>query len=216
MLHAVAMPLLATALAVFRPLTGPPPVFAPSPPFVASSASCDDGADGGSLVQRGDTWYGNRLALSCPAGLLYAVEFTYFGAGMPGPYAYRLHVLDADCRELAVTGVLTLAGAPDAPATAQVDVASLGACVSSAFAILLEPLTCADGAAAHDCMPALTVDASSDTQEAAHCAVVSTMGSNGRECFAPRSSDGRFYDFRRYRCSELNILRTIVSPLTRP
>jgi len=196
MLHALAAPLLATALVVFRPLAPQPPAQAPAPPLGQSTAGCDDGTNGGSLVQRSDTWYGNRLAIACPSGRLTGVEFTYFGAGLPGPYFYRLHVLDAECHELAVTSVWNVPGAPDAPATAQVDLAGLEACVSASFSLLLEPLSCADGAAAHDCMPALLVDASSDTEEAAHCGVVNANTLDGRQCLAPRSVDGRFYDFR--------------------
>lgn len=196
MLHGLAAPLLATALVAWRPPAAPPAVQAPAPPVAQHVAGCDDGADGGSLVQRGDTWYGNRLALACPSGRLTAVEFTYFGAGLPGPYAYRLHFLDAACRTLGSTSVVTVPGAPDAPATTTVDVAALGVCVSTAFAIVLEPLSCADGAAAGDCMPALVVDGSSDAQETAHCGVVSTSTSGPRECLAPRSSDGRYFDFR--------------------
>lgn len=196
MLHGLAAPLLATALVAWRPQLAPPTPLAPAPGVAQGMAGCDDGADGGSLVQRGDTWYGNRLALACASGRLTAVEFTYFGAGLPGPYAYRLHFLDGACRVLASTAVASVPAAPDAPATVTVDVSALAVCVSADFAIVLEPLSCADGPAAGDCMPALVVDGSSDSQEAAHCGVVSTTTSGGRECLAPRSSDGRFFDFR--------------------
>lgn len=196
MLQSLAAPWLATALAVFRPLAAAPAPLHPAPPAVQSVAACDDGTSGGSLVQRGDTWYGNRLQPACASGRLTAVEFTYFGAGLTGPYAYRLHILDAECRTLATTPVWSVPGAAGAPATATVDVGALGVCVGSAFAIVLEPMSCADGDTAQDCMPALVVDGSSDAHEPEHCGVANTVTSEGRACLAPRSADGRYFDFR--------------------
>ena len=196
MLHALATPWLATALVVFRPLAAPQTAAIVPAPAVQSQSACDDGTNGGTLVQRGDTWYGNRLALACASARLTAVEFTYFGAGFAGPYAYRLHFLDAECRTLATTPVWSVPSASEAPATVIVDLSAIEVCVGAAFIVALEPLSCADGATAQDCMPALVVDGSSDAQESAHCGVANTATSDGRSCLAPRSADGRFFDFR--------------------
>jgi len=196
MLHALLMTALATTPVTLRPLpVDSPRTPAPMTQSVGASA-CDDGTDGGTLVQGLGAYYGNRFVLDCASGRLTAVDFTYFGAGLAGPYSYRLHVLDNACREIGVTSVLSAASAVDAPASAQVVLPEGGWCVGQAFAIVLEPLTCSDGAGGKDCFPALVVDATSDTNPTVHCAVVSAETSIGRECLAPRSADGRFFDFR--------------------
>ena len=195
MLHLFAAPLLAAALFVVRPLPPGTSAQAPALPGTDTAVSCDDGSMGGTLVQRLDAYYGNRFELACASARITSVQFTHFGAGRPGPYAYRLHLLDAACRETGVTALLTTPGAALDPATVSVDVSALGWCASGSFAVTLEPLSCADGLNGLDCFPALVVDATSDTDAAAHCGVVSTETSSGRACLAPRSADGRYYDF---------------------
>lgn len=159
---------------------------------VAQTHGCDDGASGGTLVQRGDHYYGNAFAVGCARARLMAATFTYHGHGLAGPYAFRLHLVDPACGATGVTPTLTVPGAPGGYATAEIDLASLGWCVGPEFLLLLEPLACA---AAEDCFPALAVDASSEPVST-HCAVVSVPGSIARECRQARSSDGRGFDFR--------------------
>jgi len=67
--------------------------------------------------------------------------------------------------------------------------------VTGEFHLLLEPLTCADGPAGHDCFPAVVVDATADGDPASHCATVSASTGTHRQCFAARSADGRYFDF---------------------
>lgn len=164
--------------------------------FVASSgeAACDDGSAGGTLVQRADDWYGNRFAAPCTAALLHSVRFAHFGYGLPGPYAFRLHLLDASCTEKGVTPILEIEGAPDDVTTVEIDLADLGWCVESAFHLLLEPLSCT-GPTQDDCFPALVVDGTADGDGSSHCAIVSAPAATGRACFAARSADGRYFDF---------------------
>ncbi len=195
MLHLLAAPLLAAALCVVRPLPPGTNAHAPALPGTDSALSCDDGSMGGTLVQRLDAYYGNRFELGCASARITSVQFTHFGAGRPGPYAYRLHLLDAACRETGVTGLLTTPSAALEPATTSVDVAALAWCASGSFAVMVEPLSCADGLSGQDCFPALVVDATSDPEAGAHCGVVSAETSSGRACLAPRSADGRYYDF---------------------
>jgi len=190
----VASSILAAALA--SPRAQPPPVMAvPPPPLVAGGQilACDDGVTGGTLVQPDDAAYGNRFELVCAAARLRTVTFEHFGAGLAGPYAYRLRLLDADCRPLAGTALLSAPDAAAAPATAEVDVAALGWCIGTGFVLALEPLTCT---APGDCFPALAFDASSDGDASAHCGVVVAFGPGEPACFAPRSTDGRYFDFR--------------------
>src|SRR5262249_52176729 len=107
MLHALLMTALATTPVTLRPL----PVDSPRPPAPVTQSIAawvgDDGRDGGTLVQGRGGYYGNRFVLDCASGRLTAVDFTYFGAGLAGPYSYRLHVLDNLCREIGVTSVLS-------------------------------------------------------------------------------------------------------------
>jgi hypothetical protein len=196
MLHLLVAATLASpsAIVAWRPMPGLQASRFPA--FVSSSeAACDDGTSGGTLVERQDSWYGNLFAAPCAAGHILAVRLTHFGYGLPGPYEFRLHLLDLACRELGVTPVLAIPGAPDLPATTSIDLSDFGWCIEGGFHLLLEPLTCADGGTGHDCFPALVVDASSDGDGPAHCAVVSAAAADGRQCFAARSADGRFFDF---------------------
>jgi hypothetical protein len=158
-------------------------------------AACDDGTAGGTLVQQQVAWYGNRLTPPCAGARIIGASLAHFGYGLPGPYEFRLHLLDAACRQIGVTPVLTIDGAPDTPATASINLSDFEWCTEGAFHLLLEPLTCADGSQGGDCFPAVIVDASSDADATEHCGVVSTAGAAGRQCLAPRSADGRFFDF---------------------
>lgn len=158
----------------------------------AQTHGCDDGTVGGTLVQRGDIYYGNRFTASCSGARLQSALFAYHGQGLAGPYAFRLHLIDPSCGAVGVTEVLTVPGAPDRVEETEIDLSALGWCVGSDFMLLLEPLTCANAA---DCLPALAVDATSDAS-GSHCAVVSAPGIVGRECRQARSSDGRGFDFR--------------------
>jgi hypothetical protein len=161
----------------------------------ASTSTCDDGSFGGTLVQRGDMWYGNELQPGCAAARIERVRFAHFGYGLEGPYAFRLHLLDAECRPLGVSPELAVAGAPQAPAWADVDVTALGWCVTGPFLLALEPRTCADGAAGRDCFPALVVDATSGGDGGAHCARVVVDPGSDPGCYAAQSADGRHFDF---------------------
>ena len=124
-----------------------------------------------------------------------AASFTHAGPALEGGIAYRLHLLDGDCHEIGVTPELSTPAAGAEPALASVDLAGFGWCVEGSFALVLEPLTCADGSAARDCSPALVVDATSDAVAEAHCAIVDAPTVDGRQCLAACSSDGRFFDF---------------------
>jgi hypothetical protein len=186
----VATALLSTALVVPHPVRASPPAAGLQDTHMLS---CDDGSMGGTLVQRDDTAYGNRFALGCAGGRLRRASFVHWGSGFAGPYAYRLRVLDAECRQVGVTGLLLAADAAGAPAAADVDLAAFGWCVGAGFVLALEPLTCAE---VGDCFPAVAVDASSDGDSRAHCGVVVKLGGGSQECFAPRSADGRYFDFR--------------------
>jgi hypothetical protein len=169
---------------------------APASIATAFDYGCDDGTIGGTLVQRGEAYYGNRFETACATGKLTKARWMHFGYGLSGDYQFRLHLLDAACQEIAVTPILTIPGAPDAIASAEVDLTSFGWCVTNGFALLLEPLSCADAPDAQDCFPALLVDASTDGDPASHCGVLSAPSGDGRECLSPQSADGRFFDFR--------------------
>jgi len=189
--------LLATATSpvALRPV--PTVARAPAPPYLAGTAeaACDDGTAGGTLVQQRDGYYGNHFAAPCASARMLTARFVHYGYGLAGPYAFRLHLFDAACREVGATAELETPGAPDDLATVAVDLSSLGWCVTGDFQLPLEPPTCADGAAGHDCFPAVVVDASADGEAAKHCATVNLVTGGGRECFAARSADGRYFDF---------------------
>jgi hypothetical protein len=190
--------LVAPATVVYRPLSpAGAELAAPAPAATAGSEfACDDGSNGGTLVEHTEAYYGNRFATDCAAGRVLGVRFTHFGYGLQGNYAFRVHLFDAACAEVAVSDVRTIPGAPDALASVEVNLSNLGWCVSSEFSLMLEPLSCADGAAGHDCFPAVVVDASNDAEEPAHCAMVNAPTAEGRQCLAARSADGRYFDFR--------------------
>jgi hypothetical protein len=162
----------------------------------ATEVACDDATNGGTLVQRSDTWYGNRFVVPCAGARVVSARFVHLGPGVFGTCAYRLHLLDADCREIGTSIQLDVPASPVVPGEAVVDLESYGWCVAGAFALVLEPLRCADGSAGRDCFPALVVDTTSDSDAAAHCAVVGAPAADGPSCLAPRSADGRFFDFR--------------------
>ena len=87
-------------------------------------------------------------------------------------------------------------------------------CVQGEFQIYLEPLSCVDPLAGQDCFPAVVVDATSDTDPGAHCALVNTMGTFERTCAAARSTDGRYFDFAlrpELQCDTVNC-STAVTP----
>jgi hypothetical protein len=180
----------------YRPL--PPAAVATAPALVAAETAlgCDDGSTGGTLVQRQDHYFGNRFTAPCTATRVVSASFVHSGPALDGAYAFRLHLLDGACRELGVTAELTTPAAADAPLVANVDLSSYRWCVEGEFALVLEPLACADGTTGHDCFPALVVDATSDAASGAHCAIVDTPTADGRQCLAARSIDGRFFDFR--------------------
>jgi hypothetical protein len=169
---------------------------APATPQPDSGLHCDDGTDGGTLVQRFDAYYGNRFSTGCAAALLQSVSFVHYGYAFAGPYSYRLHVLDTACREIGVTDVLRAASATQAPASVDVDLSSLGLCVGPEFFVMLEPQTCSDGPVGQDCFPAIVFDTTSDNDPSAHCASVSAQTITGRQCLAARSADGRYFDLR--------------------
>jgi hypothetical protein len=123
---------------------------------------------------------------------LQSVSFVYEGASTGGVDGFRLHVLDPDCKPLATTSVLS-APSGTGPMSAEVDLESLGVCVQSGFAVTIEPLSCP---MPEDCFPAVLVDATSDADAEAHCGVVAVLAGGAPECLAPRSSDGRYFDFR--------------------
>jgi len=186
-----------TAMTVeFRPL--PPAPGAGLPALAAGEAAltCDDGSTGGTLVERRDHYFGNRFTAPCTAVRLVGASFAHFGPALDGSYAYRLHLLDAGCHAIGVTPVLSTPAAGEGPALTSVDLSSYGWCVEGNFAVVLEPLTCADEPTAHDCFPALVVDATNDAAADEHCAIVDAPTVDGRQCLAARSSDGRFFDFR--------------------
>jgi hypothetical protein len=171
------------------------PAAAPTPTVAQSEEACDDGTVGGTLLQGIGDWYGNRFVASCAGERVTRVRFQHLSYGLPGPYHYRLHLVDASCTSLAATEVLQVEPADDLPAWVDVDVSEAGWCVSGEYQILLEPLTCVDPLTGDDCFPALCVDSSSTTDPGSHCAVVSTQGAFERACAAARSSDGRYFDF---------------------
>jgi hypothetical protein len=187
---------LAAVTLQFRPLPAAPA--AAELALVASEAAitCDDGTTGGTLVERQDHYFGNRFVTPCAAAHLTKASFVHFGPQLDGAYTYRLHLLDAACHEIGVTPELVTPAAAAAPALAEVDLGGYGWCVDGSFALVLEPLTCADGSTAHDCFPALVVDATSDAVAGGHCALVNAPTADGRQCLAARSVDGRFFDFR--------------------
>jgi hypothetical protein len=191
----LATSLLALVTVAERPATGAAPVPAVDAHAAAAGTvrACDDGTDAGTLVQRAGAAYGNRFSQDCAAAAVQSVSFVHFGAGNPGPYRYRLRVYDGACALVATTDVLAAGDAVAAPEAVEVDVAALGWCVGSEFALAVEPLGCPTP---DDCFPALVVDASSDTHAGAHCAVVVTPADTDPACYAPRSADGRFFDFR--------------------
>ena len=198
------LPLLIASLSVLplqgqvvtRPLPDVAREAAPATPRPDSDLHCDDGTNGGTLVQRFDAYYGNRYASGCAAALLQSVSFVHYGYAFAGPYSYRLHVLDSACREIGVTEPRRAASATQAPASVDVDLSGLGLCVGAEFYVLLEPLTCADGPGGQDCFPAIVFDTTSDNDPAAHCASLSAQTIAGRQCLAARSADGRYFDLR--------------------
>jgi hypothetical protein len=178
---------------VLRPYVGSTdPV---TPLTVQAEEACDDGSVGGTLVQGVGDWYGNAFEAPCSGARVTQVRFQHLSYGLPGPYLYRLHLMDATCTLLASTGVLQVDPADAAPTWIEVDVSGAGWCVSGTYQIFLEPLTCDDPLRGDDCFPALCVDASSSTEPGAHCAQVSVQGAFERTCAAARSSDGRYFDF---------------------
>ncbi len=153
----------------------------------ASSVGCDDGTDRGTLVQRGDLLYGNRLQTPCAGARLRRIAFVHAGSSTPS--AYRLHVLDAACNEIGVTPVRFTTETNAAPHLEDVDVTGHGWCVQGEFRVLVEPLNCAQ---AFDCFPALVVDGGTG----ADCAEVALPAGSGRSCLTARTSDGRAFAFR--------------------
>src|SRR2546425_8930258 len=100
---------------VLRPFVPSMQVAAPAPAAGEAEAGCDDGSSGGTLVERLEAYYGNRFTAPCAAAVLEGASFVHFGYGLAGPYAYRLHLLDAQCREIGVTDVQNLPAAGEAP-----------------------------------------------------------------------------------------------------
>ena len=165
------------------------------PVAAATTIACDDGSQGGTLVERQDHYYGNRFTAPCTAARIVAASFAHAGPALEGDATYRLHLLDGACNEVGVTPVLSTPAAGAAPAPVGVDLSAYGWCVEGSFALVLEPLRCTDVTLAPDCAPALVVDATSDAAAATHCAIVAAPTVDGRQCLAARSSDGRFFDF---------------------
>ena len=161
----------------------------------SSALACDDGTVGGTLVQRLEDWYGNSYQAPCSGARVTAVRFQHLSYGLPGPYLYRLHLVDATCATMMTTDVLQVAASTGEPTWVQVDLSGADWCVQGEFQIYLEPLTCVTPLAGQDCFPAVLVDATSDTDPGAHCARVSTQGAFERSCAAARSTDGRYFDF---------------------
>ena len=185
-----------TAPVVLRPPLAPTQQTAAGAPSAGAETSCDDGSFGGTLFESLEAYYGNQFSAPCAAAALQGVVFVHFGNGLPGPYLYRLHLLDAQCREIGVSDVRSAVGAPDTPATVEVDLSSHAWCVGSEFYLFVEPLTCADGMSGTDCYPALAVDATSSNDPGVHCARVNVDTYSGRQCLAARSADDRYFDFR--------------------
>jgi hypothetical protein len=192
------LPVLFTAAIAALHAVGPVrplPEQQPAPIAIASGAlGCDDGTAGGTLIERAGEWYGNRFVPDCGAALLVRANFVHAAYDLPGPYAFRLRLLDAACRELGATPQISIPASPGTVAAHEIDLAPYGWCIDGPFQILIEPLTWAD-AEGQDCFPALVVDASADADAEAHCATVSTAAAEGRQCFAARSADGRYFDF---------------------
>lgn len=161
----------------------------------ASQTSCDDGTFGGTFVQQLGDWFGNSFAPGCGGGRITSVRFQHLSYGLPGPYLFRLHLLDSTCGWVGSTEVQQINASDEAPAWVDVDTEEAGWCVQGEFAILLEPLTCADPFGGEDCFPALGYDSSSSTDPGAHCALVSTQATFDRVCSSARSADGRYFDF---------------------
>jgi hypothetical protein len=183
----LASTILSATLVVPRPL----PLAVPA---AASEAvlACDDGTNGGTLVQPGDAAYGNRFAPGCGGGRVLRASFVHFGAGFAGPHTYRLLLLNGDCIQLAATAPLQAPDAAAAPGAVDVDLAALDWCVGGDFVVAVQPMDCTGEA--HGCFPALVVDASSHSGD--HCGVVVATAATAPTCRSPQSADGRRFDFR--------------------
>lgn len=186
-------PISSMADVALRPYEGPAP--ASSQVQSSSESSCDDGSMGGTFVQRLEDWYGNSFVAACGGGRITSVRFQHLSYGLPGPYLFRLHLVDATCGWVGSTDVLETDPSDTEPGWVEVDTEDRGWCVQGDYQVLLEPLSCMDPLGGEDCFPALAYDATSSTDPAAHCAVVSTQGTFDRACSSARSADGRFFDF---------------------
>lgn len=177
--------MLFDAAAVHRPL--PQVENAAAVMWPASTTGCDDGTNVGTLIQRSDSYYGNRMQAPCAGARLRRIRFVH--AGSATPRAYRLHVRDAACNEIGVTPVLLTTATTNAPHLETVDIAGDGWCIQGEFRVLLEPLTCPQTS---DCYPALVVDGGARGD----CAEVAIPAGAGRTCLAARTTDGRTFAFR--------------------
>jgi len=153
----------------------------------SSLVGCDDGTNLGTLIQRGDLLYGNRLQSPCAGARLRRIAFVH--AGSSSPSAYRLHVRDASCNEIGVTPVRFTTATNAAPHLEEVDVADYGWCAHGDVRVFVEPLSCPQPS---DCFPAVVVDAGTGGD----CAEVAVPNGGGRSCLAARTSDGRPFAFR--------------------
>ena len=160
-----------------------------------SATSCDDGSTGGTFVQELGDWFGNAFVAECGGGRITSVRFQHLSYGLPGPYEFRLHLVDAQCGWVGSTEVLQVDASDTEPTWVEVDTDAAGWCVQGAFQVFLEPLTTADPFGHEDCFPALVYDATSSTDPGSHCALVSTQGPLERVCSSARSADGRYFDF---------------------
>jgi hypothetical protein len=174
------------------------------PAWTPQSNGCDDGVDRGTLVQRGDLYYGNRIEAACTGARLAAVEFVH--AGITTTSAYRIHVLDAGCHEIGVTPVLFTTNPDASPHLESVDLRAAGWCASAEIRVLVEPLGCSQPA---DCFPAVVVDGGTGSD----CARVAVPAPGGRSCLAARTSDGRGFAFRlrvRFDCDSAGCTTAVV------
>jgi hypothetical protein len=205
-------PLSLHATVVLRPYAGAP--VSSTELQTSSEAWCDDGSPGGTFVQGPEDWIGNTFVAACAGGRITSVRFQHLSYGLPGPYLFRLHLVDAACGLLASTDVVQIDASEGTPSWVEVDTDGAVWCVQGQYQVLLEPLTCAAPLSGEDCFPALVYDASSSTNPLAHCGRVSTQGAFERDCGAPRSADGRYFDFilrPQVQCAE-PACATAVSP----
>ena len=146
-----------SAMAINLQARGPHAGSGPLTRPLSSTATlyCDDGVDYSAFYQNTDDRLGNLFDFGAGA-TLSSVEFTHFGYGFSGPYAYDIEVWDpASCTYAGGRNGLSAASAAGSAMTEVVDLCSSQLYYAGTMVVTIDPNTCLNPG---DCYPDLEFD----------------------------------------------------------